>query len=60
MKNQDIYGEPITIIHPNGNISRVYRPILTDEERAKRMRRIEASAERLLREKFFPKKEIAT
>ena len=59
MKNQDIYEEPITIVHENGNISHVYRPILTDEERARRMRRIAHSAERLLRETLYPKKETA-
>ena len=37
---KDVYGEPIFIDYPN-SIIRVYRPILTDEERARRMKAIE-------------------
>jgi hypothetical protein len=37
---KDVYGEPIIIDYPN-SIIRVYRPILTDEVRARRMKAIE-------------------
>jgi hypothetical protein len=47
MKQQDAYGEPIIIKH--GNITaRVYQPILTDEERARRMEAIKKAAISLL------------
>ena len=46
MKN-DIYGEPEIIT--NGNIvAKVYSPILTEEERNKRMERIKQAAVRLV------------
>lgn len=44
---QDVYGEP-TILNYPGMTVRVYRPILTDEERARRMKRIEQAAAALL------------
>ena len=47
MKEKDKYSEPKTFTYPN-IIARVYSPILTDEERAKRMAEIAKSAERLL------------
>lgn len=47
MKSQDVYGEPIIFQRSNG-IDRVYRPILTDEERARRMKRIEQAAAALI------------
>ena len=37
---KDVYGEPIMVDYPN-SIIRVYKPILTDEERARRMKAIE-------------------
>lgn len=43
MKQQDTYGEPIIIQRQNG-FDIVYHPILTDEERARRMKRIARSA----------------
>ena len=46
MKN-DTYGEPI-IIKVNNNVARFYSPILTDEERERRMERIKQSAVRLV------------
>ena len=46
MKN-DTYGEPI-IIQVNNNVARFYSPILTDEEREKRMKRIKEAAVRLV------------
>lgn len=47
MKSQDVYGEPTILKYP-GMTVRVYRPILTDEERARRMKRIEQAAAALL------------
>ena len=43
----DVYGEP-TIIKKNNIIARVYSPILTEEERNKRMEQIKQAAIRLL------------
>lgn len=40
---QDVYGEPTILKYP-GMTVRVYRPILTDEERARRMKEIEKAA----------------
>ena len=46
MKN-DVYGEPEIFI--KGNIvARLYTPILTDEERARRMENIKQAAVRLV------------
>lgn len=55
MKSQDVYGEPIIFQRSNG-IDRVYRPILTDEERARRMKRIEQAAAALIIEQEKLKK----
>lgn len=52
---QDIYQEPILLDIP-GAIVRVYRPVLDDDERARRMKRIHDSAAKLLREPTKPKK----
>ena len=46
MKN-DIYGEPEIITYKN-IVARVYSPILTDEERKKRMERIKQASIRLV------------
>ena len=46
MKN-DVYGEPF-IIKVNNNVARFYSPILTDEERERRMERIKQAAVRLV------------
>ena len=46
-KQQDTYQEPI-IIKGEGYVAKVYKPILTEEERARRMKKIEQSAARLL------------
>lgn len=48
-KSKDEYMEPIIIKHPDGGISRVYRPILTEEERARRMKRLHDAAAELLK-----------
>ena len=48
MKVKDTYAEPKTYEYP-GAVVKVYSPILTDEERARRMGRIAKSAEALLR-----------
>lgn len=47
MQCQDIYGEPRIFKYPGWTI-RVYQPILTDEERARRMKAIEKSAAAVL------------
>ena len=47
MAKNDIYNEPQIVKFP-GMTVRVFRPILTDEERAKRMQRIHDAAARLL------------
>lgn len=46
LKN-DIYGEP-EIIRKNNIVAKVYSPILTDEERARRMEKIKQAAVRLV------------
>lgn len=47
MKCQDVYGEPRVFKFP-GMTAYVYQPILTDEERARRMKAIEEAAAALL------------
>ncbi len=47
-KAQDEYMEPKVYEYPNA-IVRVYRPILTDDERARRMKAIRNAAEALLK-----------
>ena len=44
---KDVYGDPEVIEYKN-TIATVYSPILTDEERARRMERIKKAAVRLL------------
>lgn len=51
MKSQDVYGEPQIFKWP-GMTAKVYRPILTDEERARRMKLIEDAAAALLISKY--------
>ena len=46
-KCQDVYMEP-EVYHHNNCIVRVYRPILTEEERARRMEEIKKAAIALL------------
>lgn len=46
MKN-DIYGEP-EIIRKGNIVAKVYSPILTDEERERRMEKIKQAAIRLV------------
>ena len=46
MKN-DVYGEP-EIIRKGNIVAKVYSPILTDEEREKRMEKIKQAAVRLV------------
>ena len=46
MKN-DIYGEPEIFTHKN-IVAKVYSPILTEEERNRRMERIKQAAIRLV------------
>lgn len=47
MAKNDIYDEPITIEFP-GLVAKVYRPILTKEERERRMRLIARAAADLI------------
>ena len=47
-KCQDVYQEPYIMEMP-GCIARIYRPILTPEERAKRMQAIHDAAEKVLK-----------
>ena len=44
---QDIYGEPEIIKHKN-IVARVYSPILTDQEKERRMEQIKKAAVRLV------------
>ena len=48
MKTTDTYGEPIILKYPNATV-RVFRPILTPEERARRMKLIHDTAADLLK-----------
>lgn len=50
MKEKDKYSEPKTYTS-EGVVAKVYSPILTEEERKRRMERIARSAERLLKSK---------
>ncbi len=43
----DIYNEPVIYRHGD-NIAEIYHPILTDEERARRMEQIKKAATRLI------------
>lgn len=47
VKSQDIYAEPEIFEFPN-MVVRVHRPILTEEERARRMKAIEKATVSLL------------
>lgn len=47
MKSQDTYGEPKIYQFPGCTV-RVFRPILTEEERARRMKEIEKAAAALI------------
>lgn len=47
MKEKDNYSEPMTFTYP-GIVAKVYSPIITEEEKQRRMARIVKSAERLL------------
>lgn len=47
MKQKDTYSEPKIFTYP-GIVAKVYSPILTEEERKRRMAKIAKSAERLL------------
>ena len=46
-KCQDVYGEPEIFYYPNA-VVKVYCPILTEEERERRMERIKQAAVRLI------------
>lgn len=57
MKSQDTYGAPTTYQLSGWKIN-VYRPILTDEERARRMKEIEKAAAALLMEVYKREKRM--
>ena len=44
---KDVYGEP-EIIRTNNIVAKIYSPILTDEERNKRIERIKQASVRLV------------
>ena len=48
MKQKDTYSEPKTFTYP-GAVVRVFSPVLTEEERRRRMEQIAKSAQRLLK-----------
>ena len=48
MKNADTYGKPQTITFP-GMVARVYSPVLTPEEKARRIKAIHNAAAALLK-----------
>ena len=54
MKEKDAYREPKTYTYP-GIVAKVYSPILTEEERKRRMAQIAKSAERILNSKLNSK-----
>lgn len=45
--NKDIYGEP-TVIRKGNIVARCFTPILTDEERERRMERVKQASIRLV------------
>ena len=47
IKNEDVYGEP-KIMRKGNIVARVYSPIISDEERARRMERIKKAAVNLV------------
>ena len=47
MMKEDVYGEP-TIIRKGNIVARCFTPILTDEERERRMENIKKAAVRLV------------
>lgn len=49
-KVQDTYYDPIILEHPNATV-RVFRPVLSEEERKIRMKRIHDAAAALLMSK---------
>lgn len=57
MKSQDVYGAPEVFRSPGWTI-RVYHPILTEEERAQRMKAIEKAAAAVLISQYKSSKSI--
>lgn len=57
MRKQDVYQEPYVMHYPQGTVT-VYRPILTEEERARRMKIIHDAAADLIRDTLERKKEL--
>ena len=57
-KCQDVYQEPI-IMNTLGCVVRIYRPVLTEDERTKRMQAISKAAEKVLKEAMKGEKKNA-
>ena len=57
MYGADVYSEPVTYILPNC-VAKVFTPILTEEERERRMRRISDAAAKLLMSAEETKKKV--
>ena len=55
-ESKDVYGEP-TIIHKGNNVIRVYSPILTPEERERRMNEIKKATAQMMANVIRAKKE---
>lgn len=55
-KSQDNYYLDRTIEFPNATF-KIYRPVLTEDERNKRMKRIHDAAASLLKDMYFRKEE---
>lgn len=53
---EDVYYEPIIMEFPNMR-AEIYRPILTEDERARRMKQIHDAAARLLISKYRQEQE---
>ena len=56
-RTQDVYEEPIIFCDDAKFKIRVFRPILTEEERAKRMKRIHDAAADLLKDQMRRERE---
>lgn len=55
MKCQDVYGEPFVYQNDEKWLIRIFRPILTEEEEAKRMKRQHDAAADLIKDSMRAK-----
>lgn len=58
MKQQDVYGEPIIKVYDDA-IVKIYHPILTPEERARREEQIKQAAIGIIKAKIDAERENA-